>query len=182
MDARIKMGVGVMKRMGLLVVLGGLLLFGAGCGGSGSNGGNNNNNSSTVTIDGYKEGTYEIGLYYTVTNSDGDYIKMTVVNIEVKSNSLKVNCTWTATNNSGKDKIFKLSDEDTTNFYIVDNENHHHDHISGTGAAYTKTVLSETAVEGAYYFEALDDDVESIYFYDSVYDQQTGRILFSGNT
>jgi hypothetical protein len=174
-----------MKRMVLLFILGGLLLFGAGCGGGGGssgggNGSEDNNSSSTVTIDNYVQGTYPIGLYYTFTNTSGDKIKMTIDSIEVRANkSLRVYCTWTATNNSGRDEIIKATDEYHATFYLVDNNGEPYYHTYGTGAAYTTTVLNPTA-EGSYYFPALNSGVTSFYFYDSICSKKSGWIKFNG--
>jgi hypothetical protein len=169
-----------MKRLMLLIMLGGLLLAVAGCSSGGGGGGGNDG--------GVPQNTIPVNMSYTVKNSatSGDYVTMTIINIEVQSNkTLKFNCKWTAVNNSGCEEIVKLSDKDKyisdthqTSVYLLANNvsGTIYNHFNGTGAAYNQAVLSATPVYGAYYFPALGDSVKSVYFCDNDYDEKVGPI------
>jgi hypothetical protein len=170
-----------MKKWALMIMLGGLLLTVAGCSSGGGGGSNGDGNTIPVNVS------------YTVKNSvtSGDYVTMTIINIEVQSDkTLKFNCKWTAVNNSGCDEIVKLSDKDKyisdtnqTSVYLLANNGSGatYNHFNGTGAAYNQTVLSTSPVYGAYYFPALGDSVKSIYFCDDDYGEQVGPITVSSD-
>jgi hypothetical protein len=152
-----------MKSRVLLVVLGGLLLFGAGCGGGGGN-------ASTLY-------TITVGLSYTVSDEDyGDETTMTIGSIEVRSDkSLKVKCSWKAKTSNNR-TVSKYSDRGNVNIYITDANGKSYKHTGGEGAAYTQTELGASPVYGGYYFEPLDNTETSITFYDGDNHQSLGPI------
>jgi hypothetical protein len=169
-----------MKRLMLLIMLGGLLLAVAGCSSGGGGGGGNDGDVPQNII--------PVNMGYTVKNSatSGDYVTMTIINIEVQSNkTLKFNCKWTAVNYSGCEEIVKVSDKDKyidktnqTSVYLLANNSSGttYNHFNGTGAAYNQAVLSTTPVYGTYYFRALGNSVKSIYFCDDDYGVKVGPI------
>jgi hypothetical protein len=175
-----------MRKIGLVLLFAGLLLIGgAGCGGGGGGGGGDDN-PVTPTFNPKVVGTHKINLSSKITNDDNDVIKLTITSIKVESDkTLNVNCAWTVyKNNSGK-TISKVGDVDKYCFYLYDNAGKKYYNTGGTGAAYTTTELSSTAVTGVYYFSALNSGITSIYFYDNDYDNNTdydqtiGPILIS---
>jgi ABC-type glycerol-3-phosphate transport system substrate-binding protein len=163
-----------MKKMGLLLILSGLLLVGAGCGGGGGSSSESESFIATVDVNsGYKVNT---------STSSTNTVTMTINSIGVKSGgTLKVNCIWIGENNSSdiNDIITKLSDKGTATFYMYDNKGKKYYHTNGTGAAYADVILGTTAVSGAYYFPALDSEAKTICFYDTTYGQTIGPINVS---
>jgi hypothetical protein len=175
------------KKIGLTIILVGLLSVGAGCGSGGGSSVSTPTPTVTATstptstpvpaVKARVVGSYPINLSYRVTTSSSDIVEMNVASIDVNDDcSLKVHCTWTVII-SNSERVVKLSDKDTKTFCIVDSNNKSYDHTNGDGAAYAKTILSTTPVTGSYDFPALESGVSSIYFYDSVYNQKTGLIL-----
>jgi hypothetical protein len=168
-----------MRQICWVLILCGLFLAGAGCGGGGGSSSTDSDDDTDTgipTINVSMEGTYTINLSYTVTNSSGDTIKMTIKTIEVKSDTLIVNYTWKATNNTGCAQITKLSDEGKTTFYMKDDDGAVYNHTAGAGAAYSQSNLSSTAVSGSYTFPAPNSSITALYFCDDDYDRTLGPI------
>ncbi|HEY8462493.1 MAG TPA: hypothetical protein VIM29_00450 [Bacillota bacterium] len=185
-----------MRKLIISMILGGLLLTAVGCGGGG--GGNDIPGTDPVPspnlnpyIDISKVGEYELNLSYQTTTSrqNPDIVTMTITSIEVQSDKkLKVNCRWTEKIvASDTDFIYKPADKPSdnpkdkgkTDFYIICNgdANNIYYHISGGGAAYNKTRLSSSPVYGFYIFPQLGSTVQTISFWDNVYDKMLGPII-----
>jgi hypothetical protein len=173
-----------MKRLMLLIMLGGLLLTVAGCssggGGGGGNDGNNgngNNGNPVGSINVAVPGTYQINSAYQITKN-GATIKLTLQSIQVTSDhKLKLNCIWLAQSSSINIEVDKESDSGNTRMYLKDAVRVYN-HYQGEGSAYNKVTLPIGAsTTGAFYFPALDDTAEFIIFYDDNQNQKIGPII-----
>jgi hypothetical protein len=171
-----------MKRLMLLIMLGGLLLAVAGCssgggggGGNDGNGGNGNIGEPVGSINVAVPGTYQINSAYQITKN-GATIKLTLQSIQVTSDhKLKLNCIWLA--QGGSVTVEKESDSGNTRMYLKDNTGRVYGHYQGEGAAYTKLTLPiGTSVTGAFYFYALNNTAEFITFFDDNQNQKIGPI------
>jgi hypothetical protein len=170
-----------MKKLLLGAILTGLFLVVVGCGGGGSSNDTTDRLASSATISSSTSGAQPAGVGYICMSSSNDKITMQITSVEFATSTriITVHCSWTATNASGAAQIVKLSDENTTTLYMVDNSGKKYDHSAGTGAAYTDTQLSSTAVTGTYTFTALNGGVTSIHIYDSTYSVKTGTIYIN---
>jgi hypothetical protein len=169
-----------MKRLMLLIMLGGLLLAVAGCssggGGGGGNDGDGNSGNPVGSINVAVPGTYPINSSYQITK-DGATIQLTLQSIQVTSDyKLKMNCIWLA--QAGSKIADKDSDSANSKMYLKDNTGQVYRHYQGEGAAYTKVILPNgESITGAFYFPALNNTAGSITFYDDDQQRTIGPII-----